>query len=156
MDISKLNQIALLEDSLPTKPLSALNINETYKVTDLKQVKTKFGQKVQWQLPSFPAKWKHKEKWSSRSWVAESRRIKLNSSLAINISLHNYVYIYLYQINDLYIMLTYCLFFFTNHTYQSNYCVKYRTLTTWRKLDRLVSWALSLQDRFLVSRSSSS
>ena len=46
MDIAKLNQIALLEDFLPTKPLSTLNIKETYKVTDLKQVKTKFGLKV--------------------------------------------------------------------------------------------------------------
>ena len=46
MDISKHNQIALLEDFLPTKSLSALNINETYKVTNLKQVKTKFGLKA--------------------------------------------------------------------------------------------------------------
>ena len=46
MDISKLNQIALLEYFLPTKPLSALNINKTYTVTDLKQVKTKFGLKA--------------------------------------------------------------------------------------------------------------
>ena len=46
MDISKLNQIALLEDFLQTKPLNALNINETYKDTDLKQVKTKFGLKA--------------------------------------------------------------------------------------------------------------
>ena len=46
MDITKLNQIVLLEDFLPTKPLSTLNVNETYKVTDLKQVKTKFGLKA--------------------------------------------------------------------------------------------------------------
>ena len=46
MDISKLNRIALLEDFLPTKSLSALNINETYKVNNLKQVKTKFGLKA--------------------------------------------------------------------------------------------------------------
>lgn len=46
MDIAKLNKIALLEDFLPTKQLSALKINETYKVTDLRQVTTKYGLKA--------------------------------------------------------------------------------------------------------------
>lgn len=46
MDIAKLNKIALLVDFLPTKQLSALKVDETYKITDLRQVTTKYGLKA--------------------------------------------------------------------------------------------------------------
>lgn len=46
MDLTKLNKIALLEDFLPTKKLSDLKVPETYKVTDLRQVTTKYGLKA--------------------------------------------------------------------------------------------------------------
>lgn len=45
MDLTKLNKIALLADFLPTKQLSELKVHETYKVTDLRQVATKYGLK---------------------------------------------------------------------------------------------------------------
>lgn len=43
MDIATFNKIAALKDFLPTKKLNELTINQVYKVTDLRQVKTKFG-----------------------------------------------------------------------------------------------------------------
>lgn len=46
MDLSRLNEISRLEDFLPTKKLSELEINRTYEVTNMKFVNTKYGKQI--------------------------------------------------------------------------------------------------------------
>lgn len=46
MDIDALNQLAGQADYLPTKRIIDMQINKMHKVTDLRQVKTKYGQKT--------------------------------------------------------------------------------------------------------------
>ena len=45
MDFQEINRLGRLE-FLPTKKLSSLEINKKYKITQLKEIKTKFGNRV--------------------------------------------------------------------------------------------------------------
>ena len=46
MDVSKINNIGRLENILPTKKIMELEINKTYKMTEMKPIKTKFGSQI--------------------------------------------------------------------------------------------------------------
>lgn len=46
MDFSKINKVGRMEHFLPTKKITELNQQKTYKVTNIKLVNTKFGERI--------------------------------------------------------------------------------------------------------------
>ena len=46
MDLSKINNIGRLKNILPSKKCMELEINKTYKITEMKLIKTKFGSQI--------------------------------------------------------------------------------------------------------------
>ncbi|KAK0075572.1 hypothetical protein PV326_011462, partial [Microctonus aethiopoides] len=46
MDFSKLNEVCRAENFLPTRPWNKLEVGIKYKVTEMKTVKTKFGESI--------------------------------------------------------------------------------------------------------------
>ncbi|KAK0169492.1 hypothetical protein PV327_011537 [Microctonus hyperodae] len=46
MDFSKLNEVCRAENFLPTKSWNKLEVGTKYKVTEMKTVKTKFGESI--------------------------------------------------------------------------------------------------------------
>ena len=46
MDLWKINNIGRLENILLTKKIMELEINKTYKITEMKPIKTKFGSQI--------------------------------------------------------------------------------------------------------------
>ncbi|KAK0076557.1 hypothetical protein PV326_010671 [Microctonus aethiopoides] len=46
MDFSKLNEVCRAENFLPTKSWKKLEVDTKYKVTDMRTIKTKFGESI--------------------------------------------------------------------------------------------------------------
>ncbi|XP_043465050.1 uncharacterized protein LOC122500266 [Leptopilina heterotoma] len=46
MEFQKVNAIGRMERFLPTKPLSELTVNESYNVTKINKVQTKYGSRI--------------------------------------------------------------------------------------------------------------
>ena len=46
MGLLKINNIGRLENILPAKKFMELEINKTYKLTEMKPIKTKFGSQI--------------------------------------------------------------------------------------------------------------
>ena len=46
MDLTKLNKVARLDNMLPTKKMSELEMHTDYLISDVKEVKTRYGDKL--------------------------------------------------------------------------------------------------------------
>lgn len=46
MDLTRINAVGRMEEFLPTKPLSELTLGSQFKITKLRKVKTKYGERI--------------------------------------------------------------------------------------------------------------